>query len=109
MKAAIAIVPDGRPCLVLLDRLAAEDLNASQFRLMLLVHTEQANQPVALAARMAMATSSVGCIFQDLSKRGLIRKERQKDDERYITYFLTEAGDKLLNRILQQTADDDQA
>ena len=52
-----------------------------------------------LAAKILKSSGNLTLVIDNLVKRGLVERERDETDRRYITICLTEAGDQLINDI----------
>jgi MarR family 2-MHQ and catechol resistance regulon transcriptional repressor len=78
--------------------MAAENLTISQFGVLeALLHKGSLCQR-DIAAKILKSTGNITLVIDNLEKRGLVRRERDTDDRRYLTVHLTEAGSELIIR-----------
>jgi MarR family 2-MHQ and catechol resistance regulon transcriptional repressor len=78
--------------------MAAENLTISQFGVLeALLHKGSLCQRDA-AAKILKSTGNITLVIDNLEKRGLVRRERDTDDRRYLTVHLTEPGSELINK-----------
>ena len=49
-----------------------------------------------IAAKILKSTGNITMVIDNLEKRGLVRRERESDDRRYLTIHLTEEGTTLI-------------
>jgi MarR family 2-MHQ and catechol resistance regulon transcriptional repressor len=78
--------------------LADHHLSISQFGVLeALYHLGTLSQR-DLAAKLLRSTGDVSVVLKNLEKRGLIARERNPDDLRYMQVCITEAGSDLLLR-----------
>ena len=49
-----------------------------------------------IAAKILKSTGNITLVIDNLEKRGLVRRERDAADRRYLTVYLTDAGTKLI-------------
>ena len=52
-----------------------------------------------LAAKILKSSGNLTLVIDNLVKRGLVERERDETDRRYITIYLTETGNRLINDI----------
>lgn len=80
--------------------LFAHGLTTSQFAaLEALYHLGTLSQ-VELAKKVLKSTGNMTLVLQNLEKRGLVCRERNKDDQRYVHVSMTDAGRELIERLL---------
>ncbi len=58
----------------------------------------------ALAEKLLKSTANLTLVIANLEKAGLIRRQRQPDDLRYITISLTPTGKRLIGGLFPQVA-----
>ena len=76
----------------------AADLTISQFGVLeALLHKGPLCQR-DIAAKILKSTGNITMVIDNLEKRGLVRRERDSQDRRYLTVFLTEAGTALITK-----------
>jgi MarR family 2-MHQ and catechol resistance regulon transcriptional repressor len=51
---------------------------------------------VEIGKKILKSSGNMTLVIDNLEKRGLVRRERSKEDRRYFTVHLTEAGKKLI-------------
>ena len=79
-------------------------LTVSQFGVLeALFHVGPLSQ-VEIAKKVLKSTSNITLVIDNLEKRGLVKRERQKDDRRYYLVQLTDEGRKLIGRIFPRHA-----
>jgi MarR family 2-MHQ and catechol resistance regulon transcriptional repressor len=79
--------------------LGDQDLTESQFGVLeALLHLGPLQQ-TALASRILRSNGNVTLVIDNLERRGLVRRERQRDDRRCIQVHLTPAGEALITGI----------
>ncbi len=52
-----------------------------------------------LGAKLLKSTGNITLVIDNLEKRGLVRRERDQNDRRYITVHLTDDGRELIARL----------
>ena len=52
-----------------------------------------------LAAKLLKSGGNITLVVDNLEKRGLVRRQRERDDRRFITVHLTDAGQALIERV----------
>jgi MarR family 2-MHQ and catechol resistance regulon transcriptional repressor len=55
-----------------------------------------------LGNKILKSNSNMTTVVDNLEKRGLVRRERDKNDRRMIIVYLTEAGSELISKVLPQ-------
>jgi len=55
-----------------------------------------------LGEKLLKSTGNITMVVDNLEKRGLVRRERSREDRRYITVHLTEEGRALISEIFPQ-------
>jgi MarR family 2-MHQ and catechol resistance regulon transcriptional repressor len=77
----------------------AADLTISQFGVLeALLHKGPLCQR-DIAAKILKSTGNITMVIDNLEKRGLVRRERDTEDRRYLTIYLTEAGSVLIRKV----------
>ena len=81
-----------------------ESLSVSQFGVLeALFHIGPLSQS-DVAKKILKSTGNITMVIANLEKRGLVRRERQKDDRRYYRIHLTDAGKKTIESIFPRHA-----
>jgi MarR family 2-MHQ and catechol resistance regulon transcriptional repressor len=52
---------------------------------------------VEIGKKLLKSSGNITIVIDNLEKRGLVRRERSKEDRRYFTVHLTEAGKELIS------------
>lgn len=55
-----------------------------------------------IAAKILKSSGNITLVIDNLEKSGLVRRERDSEDRRYLTVHLTEAGTALIARVFAQ-------
>lgn len=85
--------------------LAEVDLSTSQFgALEALYHLGPMTQ-VEIGKKLLKSGGNMTLVIDNLEKRGLVRRKRLKEDRRYFTVCLTEAGERLISEFFPGHAD----
>ncbi|HZV82452.1 MAG TPA: MarR family winged helix-turn-helix transcriptional regulator [Geobacteraceae bacterium] len=80
-------------------QMAAADLTISQFGVLeALLHKGPLCQR-DIAAKILKSTGNITMVIDNLEKRGLVRRERDTEDRRYLTVHLTDAGSALIVKV----------
>jgi MarR family 2-MHQ and catechol resistance regulon transcriptional repressor len=80
-------------------QMTAADLTISQFGVLeALLHKGPLCQR-DIAAKILKSTGNITMVIDNLEKRGLVRRERDSADRRYLTVHLTDAGSALVARV----------
>ncbi|MDV7401944.1 MarR family transcriptional regulator, partial [Arthrospira platensis SPKY1] len=53
-----------------------------------------------LAGKILKSTGNLSLVIDNLEKRGLVLRERQQHDRRFVTIHLTETGRALIERVM---------
>lgn len=53
-----------------------------------------------LAGKILKSSGNLSLVIDNLERRGLVRRERRDSDRRFVTIYLTEAGDALIERVM---------
>ena len=88
---------------VLREELARHDVTFSQYQHLRHLWENEGLAQVELSRRIGIETASSTAVIEQLEKRKLIRRERDKDDRRRINVTLTPAG-RALERPLNERA-----
>lgn len=79
--------------------MAAAGLTISQFGVLeALLHKGPLCQR-DIAAKILKSTGNITMVIDNLEKQGLVRRERDMEDRRYLTVHLTEKGTTLINKV----------
>ncbi|MFN8005426.1 MAG: MarR family transcriptional regulator [Terriglobia bacterium] len=85
--------------------LAEVDLTVSQFgALEALYHLGPMTQAV-IGKKILKSSGNMTLVIDNLEKRGLVRRERNKEDRRYFTVHLTEEGERLVSEFFPAHAE----
>jgi len=76
--------------------MAAADLTISQFGVLEALHHKGPLCQRDIAAKILKSTGNITLVIDNLEKRGLVRRERDSADRRYLTVYLTDAGTTLI-------------
>src|SRR5512138_272401 len=80
-------------------QMTAADLTISQFSVLeALLHKGPLCQR-DIAAKILKSTGNITMVIDNLEKRGLVRRERDSEDRRYLTVHLTDAGSTLIVKV----------
>jgi MarR family 2-MHQ and catechol resistance regulon transcriptional repressor len=81
-----------------------EGLTHSQFSVLeVLFHLGPLSQG-ELSTRLLKSTGNMTLVLDNLEKRGLVRREREREDRRVVTLHLTPTGELTIRRIFPQVA-----
>ncbi|HEY6837313.1 MAG TPA: MarR family transcriptional regulator [Geobacteraceae bacterium] len=78
--------------------MAAFDLTISQFGVLEALYHKGPLCQRDIAAKILKSTGNITLVIDNLEKRGLVRRERDSEDRRYLTVRLTEEGASLIAR-----------
>ena len=76
--------------------MAAFNLTISQFGVLEALYHKGPLCQRDIAAKILKSTGNITMVIDNLEKRGLVRRERESDDRRYLTIHLTEEGTTLI-------------
>ena len=76
--------------------MAAFDLTISQFGVLEALYHKGSLCQRDIAAKILKSTGNITLVIDNLEKRGLVRRERDNDDRRYLTIHLTGEGTSLI-------------
>jgi MarR family transcriptional regulator, 2-MHQ and catechol-resistance regulon repressor len=76
--------------------LPATGLTLSQFGVLEALYHKGPLCQKEIATKILKSTGNITLVVDNLEKRGLVRRERDNDDRRYLTIHLTESGLKLI-------------
>ncbi len=76
--------------------MAAADLTISQFGVLEALYHKGPLCQRDIAAKILKSTGNITMVIDNLEKRGLVRRERDATDRRYLTVYLTEGGSALI-------------
>ncbi len=77
--------------------LADYNLPESQFAVLEALYHLGVLSQRELAKKLLLSTGNISTVLKKLEKRGLISRERDPDDNRYMQVVITEKGKELLN------------
>jgi len=84
--------------------MTAADLTISQFGVLeALLHKGPLCQR-DIAAKILKSSGNMTMVIDNLEKRGLVRRERDSEDRRYLTVHLTAAGSALIAKVFVDVA-----
>jgi MarR family 2-MHQ and catechol resistance regulon transcriptional repressor len=78
--------------------MAAADLTISQFGVLEALYHKGPLCQRDIAAKILKSTGNITLVIDNLEKRGLVRRERDAADRRYLTVYLTDAGTTLITK-----------
>lgn len=78
--------------------MAAADLTISQFGVLEALYHKGPLCQRDIAAKILKSTGNITLVIDNLEKRGLVRRERDNADRRYLTVHLTDTGTALIAR-----------
>ena len=79
--------------------MAASDLSISQFGVLEALFHKGPLCQRDIAVKILKSTGNITMVIDNLEKRGLVRRERGLEDRRYITIYLTDAGQTLIAEV----------
>ena len=79
--------------------LAAPKLTISQFGVLEALYHKGPLCQKDIATKILKSTGNITLVIDNLEKTGLVRRERDCEDRRYVTVHLTEAGLKLITTV----------
>lgn len=80
-------------------------LSTSQLGVLELLHHMGPMCQRAAAEKLLQSGGNVTTVVDNLERRGLVRRERQLDDRRFITLYLTPEGQALISEVFPGHAD----
>lgn len=81
--------------------LADYNLSVSQFAVLEALYHLGVLSQRELAKKLLQSTGNISTVLKKLEKRGLISRERDLDDNRYMQVCITEAGREILKRCFE--------
>ena len=84
---------------ILEKHLAALDITAAQFKVLIFVGLNRANSPVELCRELSVDSGSMTRMLARLEKRGLLLRGRCPEDRRCLRLDLSEAGRKVQEQL----------
>ncbi len=84
--------------------LASHGLTASQFGALEALHHLGPMCQRDLGLKILRSSGNITMVVDNLEKRGLVRRERDREDRRYITVSLTPDGARLIRMIFPEHA-----
>lgn len=79
--------------------MGAENLTISQFGVLEALHHKGPLCQRDIAAKILKSTGNITLVIDNLEKRGLVRRERDSQDRRYLTVHLSEEGAQLIVKV----------
>ena len=79
--------------------MTAAELTVSQFGVLEALHHKGPLCQRDIAAKILKSTGNITLVIDNLEKRGLVRRERDNQDRRYLTVHLTDSGNALIAEI----------
>lgn len=79
--------------------LAEPKLTISQFGVLEALYHKGSLCQRDIAAKILKSTGNITLVIDNLEKQGLVRRERDNEDRRYLTIHLTAAGTALIARV----------
>lgn len=76
--------------------MTAAELTVSQFGVLEALHHKGSLCQRDIAAKILKSTGNITLVIDNLEKRGLVRRERDSQDRRYLTVHLTTEGAALI-------------
>lgn len=79
--------------------MAASDLTVSQFGVLEALFHKGPLCQRDIATKILKSTGNITMVIDNLERRGLVRRERATDDRRFLTVYLTDAGELLIAEV----------
>ncbi|GAB7024832.1 MarR family winged helix-turn-helix transcriptional regulator [Geotalea toluenoxydans] len=79
--------------------MSAADLTISQFGVLEALYHKGPLCQRDLAAKILKSTGNITMVIDNLEKRHLVRRERDSEDRRYLTVYLTDEGETLIAEV----------
>ena len=79
--------------------LSAPKLTISQFGVLEALYHKGPLCQRDIAAKILKSTGNITLVIDNLEKQGLVRRERDTEDRRYLTIHLTETGSTLIVKV----------
>jgi len=79
--------------------MAAAGLTISQFGVLEALYHKGSLCQRDIAAKILKSTGNITMVIDNLEKNGLVRRERDSADRRFLTVHLTESGHALISRV----------
>lgn len=79
--------------------MAASELTVSQFGVLEALHHKGPLCQRDIAAKILKSTGNITLVIDNLEKRGLVRRERDSQDRRYLTVHLTTEGTAVITKV----------
>jgi MarR family 2-MHQ and catechol resistance regulon transcriptional repressor len=76
--------------------MAVAELTISQFGVLEALYHKGPLCQRDIATKILKSTGNITMVIDNLEKRGLVRRERDSQDRRYLTVYLTDAGTALI-------------
>lgn len=82
--------------------LAEPKLTISQFGVLEALHHKGPLCQKDIGAKILKSSGNMTMVIDNLEKSGLVRRERDSEDRRYLTIHLTEAGIALISKVFAE-------
>jgi MarR family 2-MHQ and catechol resistance regulon transcriptional repressor len=79
--------------------MALAELTISQFGVLEALYHKGPLCQRDIALKILKSTGNITMVIDNLEKRGLVRRERDSQDRRYLTVYLTETGTTLITKV----------
>ncbi len=79
--------------------MAAANLTISQFGVLEALYHKGPLCQRDIATKILKSTGNITMVIDNLEKRGLVRRQRDAEDRRFITIHLTETGKQLIDEV----------
>jgi MarR family 2-MHQ and catechol resistance regulon transcriptional repressor len=79
--------------------MALAELTISQFGVLEALYHKGPLCQRDIAVKILKSTGNITMVIDNLEKRGLVRRERDSQDRRYLTVYLTEEGTTLITKV----------
>jgi MarR family 2-MHQ and catechol resistance regulon transcriptional repressor len=79
--------------------LTAPKLTISQFGVLEALYHKGPLCQKDIAAKILKSTGNITLVIDNLEKNGLVRRERDNEDRRFLTIHLTDSGSELIARV----------
>lgn len=82
--------------------MAAANLTISQFGVLEALHHKGSLCQRDIAAKILKSTGNITLVIDNLEKRGLVKRQQDANDRRYVTVHLTAAGSALIVQVFPE-------
>ncbi|MBW7981676.1 MarR family transcriptional regulator [Enterobacillus tribolii] len=84
--------------------LAAQDITASQFKVLASIHFEHCQTPVEISRLLSIDGGAMTRLLDRMVKKGLLKRQPAPDDKRKVLLSLTDYSEELCNNCRHQIA-----